>query len=234
MKSIAVIGLGQFGSQLAVGLSQKGFEVVGIDSEVESVNDIKDMVSQAIILDSTEEQAMRAVSIDNVDIAVVAIGSNVQSSLLTAALLQKFNIKDIYVRAIEPLQESILQSMGVKNIINIEKEMGKQLSYTISSGKVGRYIEISNQHSLIEIKTPVRFIGKTLKELKLRSRFSINIVGIKTRVPVVKDDGNIEFQEEMTEVPDPNYPLNKDDILVMSGTDENIQGFLSAGDPLDE
>ena len=230
MKSIAVIGLGQFGSQVAVGLSQKGFEVVAIDTVETSVNDIKNKVSQAVVLNSTDESAMRAMSIDNVDIAIVSIGSNVQSSLLTTALLQKFNIKDIYVRAIEPLQESILHSMGIKNIIDIEKEMGKQLSYTILSGKVGRYIELSAQHSLSEVKVPKKFVTKTLKDLKLRSRFTINIVGIKTQVPVVLDDGNIAFTEEMTEVPDPEYPLKKDDILVIAGTDEHIQKFLSLGD----
>jgi len=232
MKSIAVIGLGQFGSQIAVGLSQKGFEVIGIDSVANCVNDIKDKVSQAIILDATDEQAMRSVNIDNIDIAVIAIGTNVQASLLAAALLQKFSIKDIYVRAIESLQQSILHSMGIKNIIDIESEMGKQLSYTISSGKVGRYIEISNRHSLTEIKVPQNFIGKTLRELKLRSRFSINIVGIKTRIPVVQDDGNIEFEEDMTEVPDPNYALNKEDVLVVVATDENMQRFLVRGEPV--
>ena len=80
MKSIAVIGLGQFGNQLAVGLTQKGFEVVALDKDVEVVSEIKDLVSQAVILDAIDEKAMRAVNIDNVDIAIVAMGTNVQSS----------------------------------------------------------------------------------------------------------------------------------------------------------
>ena len=99
MKTVAVIGLGQFGYQLAVNLSQKGFDVLAIDKEVEEVSEIKDLVHQAVILDSTDEKAMRAVHVDGVDKAVVAIGSNVQSSLLTTALLQRMNIEEIYVRA---------------------------------------------------------------------------------------------------------------------------------------
>mgnify|MGYP001219588223 FL=1 len=86
MKSVAVIGCGQFGNQIAVSMTQKGYEVIAIDKDVEIISEIKDLVQQAIILDSTEEKAMRSVNIDNVDLAVVAIGSNVQSSLLTTAL----------------------------------------------------------------------------------------------------------------------------------------------------
>ena len=138
MKSIAVIGLGQFGHQLAVGLTQKGFEVIALDKDVEVVSEIKDLVSQAVILDAIDEKAMRAVNIDNVDIAIVAIGTNMQSSLLATALLQRMGIQDIYVRAISPLQESILKSMGIQSIINIEQEMGTQLSNSISSEEIGR------------------------------------------------------------------------------------------------
>ncbi|NQY73330.1 MAG: TrkA family potassium uptake protein, partial [Candidatus Margulisbacteria bacterium] len=118
MKTIAVIGLGQFGSQVAIGLSQKGFEVIAIDEDLEIITELKDLVSQAVALDSTDEKAMRAINVDHVDKAIVAIGSNVQSSLLTTALLQKMNVVEIFVRAIDSLQENILQSMGIKNIIN--------------------------------------------------------------------------------------------------------------------
>jgi len=133
MKSIAVVGLGQFGSQVAITLTQKGFSVVAIDESEESVTEIKDLVANAAILDATDEKAMRAVNVDGVDGAVVAIGSNVQSSLLATALLQRLGIEQIYVRAISPLQEGILRSMGITQIINIEEEMGKQLSNSVYS-----------------------------------------------------------------------------------------------------
>ena len=187
MKSIAVIGAGQFGTQVAVGLSQKGYDVVLLDKEEERVEELKDMVGQAIVLDSLDEKAMRAVNIDHIDTAVVAIGTNVQASLLTTALLQKLGIEDIYVRAISPLQESILQSMGIENIINIEKEMGIQISNTITDDRVGRYIALSNRHSLMEIKAPQSFVKKTLKELDVRQKYRINVVGIKTQKAEVSD-----------------------------------------------
>ena len=101
------------------------------------------------------------------------------------------------------IQESILKSMGIKNVIGIEKEMGIQLANTLSTEKVGRYISISERHSLMEIAVPGGLVNKTLKDLHIRSQFSINIVGIKTRVPTITDDGEMTFKIEMTDVPDP-------------------------------
>ena len=149
MKTIAVIGVGQFGYHLAVALSQKGYEIIAVDENEDIITEIKDLVSQAVILDATDEKAMRAVNIDTVDKAVVAFGSSVQSSLLTTALLQRMNIQEIYVRQINTLQESILKSMGIKKLISIEEEMGSQVANTISSQSVGRHVAISNRHYLM-------------------------------------------------------------------------------------
>ena len=173
---------------------------------------------------------MRSININNVDIAIVAIGANVQSSLLTTALLQRMNVPEIHVRYINSLQENILKSMGIKQIIGIEKEMGVQVANALSSAKVGRYISISERHSLIEIQTPNGFVGKSLKDLHIRSQFKVNIVGIKTRVPSVNDEGEIIFNIEMTEIPDPNCPIGKDDLLVIAGTDNNLNKFIKMGE----
>ena len=102
-KSVAIISLGKFGVQLAIGLSQKGYDVIAVDNKSDCVDDIKELVNSAVVLDASDEKAMRAVNIDTVDIAVVAMGTNVQSSLLTTALLQKLGVVDIYVRSINHL-----------------------------------------------------------------------------------------------------------------------------------
>ena len=228
MKTVAVIGLGQFGYQLSVTLSQKGFEVLSCDNRPEVVSEIKDRVSQAVIVDTTDESAMRAINVDTVDIVVIAMGTNVQASLLSTALCQRLDVSSIYVRAINSLQESILRSMGIENIINIERDMGIQLANTLSSD-VGRYVEISNRHSMIEMRVPEKFVGETLKTLGTREEFGINVVGIKTRQPIVTDEGEIEYRFEMTDVPDPDYHLTQKDMLIIAGTDEKINSFIVAG-----
>ena len=225
MKSVAVIGLGDFGFYVAVDLSQKGFYVIGIDSDDTAISDIKDTIDQAVLVDCTDEAQMRAASIHTVDIAVVAIGSNVQSSLLSTALLKKFDIDAIYVRVIDSLQDNILASMKVKNRINIAKEMGEQLSHSIASETI-KYIQISTRHSIVEIRVPELFIGKTLANLHLRHKYAINVIGIKTKLPEVTDEGDIDFIEDMTDVPDPNYPLKKEDVLIIMGTNNKIEHIL--------
>ncbi|MAQ64596.1 hypothetical protein CL647_00115 [bacterium] len=229
-KSIAVLGMGQFGYQLAISLTQKNFEVLALDSNPEMIDEVKELVSEAIIIDTTDEKAMRSINIDTVDIAIVAIGSNVQSSLLSTALLQRLGLVDIHVRHINSLQENILKSIGIKHIISIEKEMGIQVSNTLSTDRVGRYISISERHSLMEIQVPEGFVGKSLKDLHVRSQFRVNIVGIKTRVPNVNDNGEVTYVIEMTDVPDPNYPLTKEDLLVIAGTDDNLRKFIRLGE----
>ncbi len=229
-KSIAIIGIGQFGYQLAIALTQKGFEVVAIDENQDVIDEIQELVSQAVVIDSTEEKAMRAINIDAADVAIIAFGTNVQSSLLTTALLQRFNVNDIHVRYINSLQENIIKSMGIKNIISIEREMGVQVANTLTSDRVGRYISISEHHSLMEIQVPSGLVGQRLKDLHIRSQYRVNIVGIKTRVPFVADDGEITYSIEMTDVPDPHYPLGKDDFIIIAGTDNNLRKFIKMGE----
>lgn len=231
-KSVAVISLGKFGVQLAISLSQKGYDVIAIDQSSERVDEIKELVNFAVALEATDEKAMRSVNVDTVDTAVVAMGTNVQSSLLTTALLQKLGIADIYVRSINQLQENILLSMGIptNRIINIEEEMGEQLSSSLASGKIGRYIQISERHSLMEIRVPAPFIGKSLKALDIRRHYKINVVGIKRLVPHVDDQGDVQYDVRMTDIPDPEEALLDSDVLVILGTDENIEQFIKVGD----
>ena len=231
-KSVAVISLGKFGIQLASSLSQKGYDVIAVDINSDSVDEVKELVNYAVVLDSTDEKSMRAVNIDSVDIAVVAMGTNVQSSLLATALLQKFGIVEIYVRSINNLQESILLSMGIpeNRIINIEEEMGEQLSSSLVSGKIGRYIQISERHSLMEIRVPNFFVGKTLKELKIRKNYKINVVGIKRLIPHVDDNGDVQYEIRMTDIPDPDELLQDSDVLVILGTDDYIESLIKIGD----
>jgi|TARA_B100001142_G_C14231631_1_gene615653 trk system potassium uptake protein TrkA len=231
-KSVAVISLGKFGIQLAISLSQKGYDVVAIDTNPERVDEIKELVNFSVVLDATDEKAMRSVNVDTVDIAVVSMGTNVQSSLLTTALLQKLGVVEIYVRSINQLQESILLSMGipVNRIINIEEEMGEQLSSSLVSGKIGRYIQISERHSLMEIRVPEFFVDKTLKSLDIRRNYKINVVGIKRLIPYVDDEGEVQHDIRMTDIPDPEDPLQVSDVLVILGTDEHIETFVKLGD----
>ena len=229
-KSIAIIGLGQFGQQVAISMTQKEFEVIAIDKCEDIVDEVTDRVGNPVILDSTDERAMRSANVDGVDIAVVAIGSNVEASLLTTALLQRLDIDTIYVRSINHLQKSILRSMGIRHIVDIESEMGIQFSSMLSSGNMGRHIQISNRHSLMEIKVPKKFIGKTLKDLSFRRSYKVNVVGIKHEVPIADDQGKITYKTHMNDVPDPDRVLESSDTLLIMGSDEILKKHINTGE----
>ena len=225
-KKVGVIGLGRFGSQVAISLAQKGFDVLAIDLSEETITELKDVVTRAVILDATDEKAMRAVQVDNLDMAVVAFGNNVQESLLSVALLQKLGIESIYVRSINALQEGILRSMGITQMINIEEEMGRQLSSTLASGKVGRYIQLSDKHSLTELSAPKKLVGKTLKQLNFREKYRINVVAIKKSMPCVDDQGDVKYVTEMFDLPDPEQSIKENDLLMILGHDDYVKQFI--------
>ena len=118
----------------------------------------------------------------------------------------------------------------MNRIINIEEEMGEQLSSSLASGKIGRYIQISERHSLMEIRVPEMFVGKSLKTLDIRRHYKINVVGIKRMVPHVDDQGDVQYDVRMTDIPDPEEALLESDVLVILGTDEHIDTFIKLGD----
>ena len=125
MRNIAIIGLGSFGSSVARELTEKGVQVLAIDRNPELVESIKDSVSHAAALDATDENALRAVDIENMDVAVVCIGEDVEANLLTTILLKKMGIQHIWTRALSLLQQEILRVLEVERIINLEEDMGR-------------------------------------------------------------------------------------------------------------
>ena len=187
MRNIAVIGLGGFGSSLARELSEKGVEVLAIDRKPNLVEAIKDSVTVAASLSSMDEEALLAVGIQNVDVAVVCIGEDVEANLLTTILLKKIGVHRIWTRAVSPLQQEIIKTLGVENIINLEKDMGSIIASSLASSNITRHIPLAKGHSIIEVKLPSNFVGKSLRALDLRNKYNVNVVAIKTMIPNVED-----------------------------------------------
>jgi len=179
MRTIAVIGLGGFGSSVARELTEKGVEVLAIDRNHELVDAIKDSVTHAASLNSTDEDALRAVGIQNVDVAVVCIGEDVEANLLTTILLKKMGVHRIWTRALSPLQQEIIKMLEVDNINNLEKEMGSIVATSLASSNNARLVPLAKGHSIVELQGPTEFVGKTLRSLDPRNKFSINIVAVK-------------------------------------------------------
>jgi trk system potassium uptake protein TrkA len=225
MRTIAVIGLGGFGSSVARELTEKGVQVLAIDRDRAQVEAIKDSVTHAVTLSSTDEEALLAVGIQNVDVAVVCIGEDIEANLLTTMLLKKMGVHRIWTRALSPLQQEMLKVLEVDNIINLEKEMGGITANSLASPNITRHIPLAKGHSIAEVQVPGEFVGKTLRALDPRNKFSVNVVAIKKMVPGITDQGERIMEESIEDVPSPDDLLEETDRLLVVGSDKNLERF---------
>jgi trk system potassium uptake protein TrkA len=228
MRQVAVIGLGKFGSTVAKELTERGAQVIAVDENPERVEDVKESVTYAAVVSSVDEKALRAVGIQNVDVAVVCIGEDVEANLLTSLLLKKMGVKKIWSRAISPLQLEILKTMEIENIMNLEEEMGMIVANSLLSRSISRVIPLTPGHSIAEIPVPRAFVGKSIRDLKLRETFRINIVALKKRKPRINEQGDRVFEESVVPVPEPDAPLDEKDILMVIGNDVDIERFSTS------
>jgi len=223
MPQYAVIGLGTFGKKVALTLASKGADVVVIDRDKDSIEEIKDHVSAALIMDSTDELAMKSAEIGNIDGAVVALGDNQEEAILSTALLHKLGVPYIVARAINSQYAEVLRTVGAQKVVIIEEQMGEVIAKRLLSPEIYQHVVLTTGHSLVEIQARKEFIGKTLKELDFRRTFGINIIAIQRKVPHVGEDGKIAHTVTVNDIPGPDDIVQKDDVLVVVGTDRNIE-----------
>lgn len=180
-RQFAVIGLGRFGSAMATTLAELGHDVIGVDGDAERVRALADTITQAVELDATDERALRSVGIQDVDVAVVSIGENIESSLLVVMQLRELGVKTIVAKAVTPLHGKILEKLGVSRVIFPEREMAVRIAHGLVMPNVIDYIELSRDFSIVELPAPEMFVGRTLKQLELRPKYGLTLIAIKRR-----------------------------------------------------
>lgn len=211
-KDFAVIGLGRFGGSICRELSQEGMQVLAIDSNEVRVNEYKNIAYHSVIADSTNEDMLMEIGIKNFDHVIVAIGENIQASILTAVILADMGIKKITVKAQNDHHEKILNKIGVHQVVHPERDMGKRLAHNIISNNILDYLELSDEHSIVEVKAGKKMVGKSLIDLDIRANYGCNIVAIKRG-----RDINVS--------PSAEEGLREDDILIVIGADKDISRF---------
>ncbi|MHB9147404.1 MAG: potassium channel family protein [Candidatus Amoebophilus sp.] len=178
-KSFIVIGLGRFGTSITQTLMKLGHEVMVIDCEEEKVNRASGMSTQAIQLDSTDENALREVGVSNFDEAIVAIGGDILASILTTLLLKGLGVAKITAKANNDYHSKVLEKIGADRIVHPERDMGIRVAHHIVSSNVIDFIELSSEYSLVEISTSAKMIGKSLEELEIRAKYGCTVIAIK-------------------------------------------------------
>lgn len=224
-KRIAVIGLGLFGWEVALSLSDMGADVIAIDKDPELVNKVKEKVLMAVQLDSTDQQALESQDLGNVDVAVVGIGSNFEENLLTVVLLKQMKVPKIIARAGTHLRRRILEQMGCDLVVLPEEDMGRRIAKILVSGLFLDRIEVGDQYSIVQLKTPAEFVGKKVIELDLRRNYQVNIVTIKREVVERNMWGKETVKEKIKAVPAPDDEISEGDILVLFGHDQDLENL---------
>jgi trk/ktr system potassium uptake protein len=211
-KEFAVIGLGRFGGSICRTLAEQGIEVLAIDINEDRVNDYSMIASHAVVGDSTDEKVLKELGIRNFDHVVVAIGDNIQASILTTIILKEHGVQNITVKAQNDYHEKVLVKIGADHVVHPERDMGKRIANNMISNSVLDYLELSDEHSIVEIVASEKMDGHSILNLDIRAKYGINIVAIKR--------GN-----EIIVSPQANERINKNDILIVIGADVDINRF---------
>ena len=179
MKSILLIGLGRFGKHIAMKLRELNHQVMAVDHKEELVQEILPYVTNAQIGDSTNEEFLRSLGIDNYDVCIVGIGNDFQSSLETTSLLKELGAKLVVSRAATDVQEKFLLRNGADEVVYPEKQMAQWAAIRYSANHVLDYIELDNDHAIFEVEIPQNWMSKTVGQLDVRKKFNINILAVK-------------------------------------------------------
>lgn len=227
-KKFCVIGLGHFGLNLSLRLSEQGADVMSIDSRQELVDMISDKVALAVCMDSTDEKAMRSFDLQEMDAVIVAIGEKFESSLLTTAILQDIGVQSIYARIISPVHEKMLRLMNITEVFLPEALMADELSKRLIMPELIHTFSIHEDYRVYELNAPSDFIGKDLISINLRGKYNLNLVTIlrKKDSKALLSLGNTE-KTMIIGVPKPETIIEENDILLIFGRERDIRKIIN-------
>lgn len=211
-KEFAVIGLGRFGGSICRALADEGMEVMAIDLDEDRVNEFSMVASHAVVGDSTDETVLKSLGIRNFDHVIVAIGDNIQASILTTLILKELGVRNVTVKAQNDYHEKVLRKIGADFVVHPERDMARRIAHSIVSNNVLDYLELSDEHSIVEIAASERLGGNSIGDLDIRAKYGINIVAMKR--------GN-----EIIVSPQANEVIQVGDILIVIGADVDINRF---------
>ncbi|MBY6037892.1 TrkA family potassium uptake protein [Fictibacillus nanhaiensis] len=215
-KQFAVIGLGRFGGSICREFAKMGYDVLAIDKDMEKVNEFATSATQAVQANSTDEKVMKSLGIRNFNHVIVSIGEDIQASILTTLLLKEAGVGKVWVKAQNDYHHKVLEKLGADRIIHPERDMALRVAQLISSEKIIDFIELSQEHSIVEIGVTDKLVNQTLTDLDVRARFGCNIVAIKRG-------------DDILVSPIADVELAYGDVLVVIGRNEDLNRFEDEG-----
>jgi trk system potassium uptake protein TrkA len=212
-KQYVVIGIGRFGRSVATSLYKSGYDVMVIDNSEKEIQDISDEVTHAVQVDARDEETLKKLGIRNFDVAIVAIGDDIQSNILVSVMLKELGIPTVIAKAKDALHGKVLEKIGVDRVIYPERDMGIKVAHSLTStNDFLDYIELSPEYSIVEVFTPKEFVDTTLGKLNLRARYGISVIAIKS-------------ENEIIAVPGADSVIHEGDVLIIIGSNKDIRNL---------
>ena len=205
-----VIGLGRFGRSVAERLAELDQDVIGIDIDEDKVKDAAEILPSVFVADCTDEKALKEIGVQDAKTVVVSVGGNIETSVLSVAILHSLGVKEIYAKAINPLHGRVLAKVGATKVIFPEKEKGRDLANHLAGLDIIEALDSTGKYLFAKIKAPQNFSGKSILQLDVRKRFGLTIIGIER-------DGKMDIN------PMPNEVIQENDYLLVVGKKEDIE-----------
>ena len=212
-KQYLVIGCGRFGSSVAKKMCQLGNDVIVIDKDEDSINNIAELVTHTAIVDVTEERDLKSIGLGNFDVVIVAISSDVRASIMATVMAKEMGVPKVVCKAKDELQAKVLYKIGADKVVFPERDMGIRLAYNLASENILDQINLDPEYSIMEIVTPQNWVGKTIIELNLRAKYDITVLAVKT-------------QSGLKVMPSPNYKMQEKNILIIIGNTDKISDII--------
>jgi len=212
MKRAVVIGLGIFGFNIAKDLYENGMEVIAVDKDKEVIQRIKDFSTKAVLADGTDKEVMESIGIQEDDIVIISFGENLAASTLITLHLKEMRVKNIIVKAPNEDHKRVLEKVGATEVIIPEREMADKVAKSIISPNILDYIPLSEDYTISEVVPPASFMGKTIGELRLRTKYHVEVIAVREMLP-----------DRIRMVPKADFVIKDSDILVVIGKTADIQ-----------
>ena len=211
MKSFLVIGMGRFGTAVAQELTELGQEVLVIDENEEDVQRVAEDVTQAMQGDAQDEAVLRAVGVRNFDCCVVAVGTDMEASILITVMLKELGAKYIVAKARSAVHAKVLERVGADRVVLPESEMGRKLAQRLAHTNVVDFIGVSDEYSILEVHTPKSWVGKSLVQLAVRQKYKVNVLAVRHG-----ENGTLDAS------PKPNMAIEPNDLLLIMGENKFV------------
>lgn len=222
-----IVGLGVFGSSLAEKLVSQGNEVIGVDTKMQRVNELKDKLTHVVCLNVTDASAVETLPLKNTDVVIVCIGEDQGANIMATAMFKNLNVKRLIGRSLNPLQENVLQAIGVHEIVRPEEETAERWAKKLTLRGMVDSFELNENYSMVEIVVPDILVGKTIEEVGFRKEYNMLVLTVIKNVEKKSIIGKTRVVADVQGIPTPDTMLEKNDILVVYGANKDIKQFIS-------